>query len=156
MRLIHSILALTALFVAPAWADNDSWAHTLADPTVSHGEAEFSISYPGEQGGAVQTFTVASLGGGRFKAWAHSSRRAVRTKDLSKAHYEELLTGLRELDFTSFEKEGLGACEKFTLKIKAASREGRFEGCREGNANASKISRLAHRTEFLLLSAPGR
>ncbi len=156
MRSLVLILAFTILTVVTAGADDESWSQALSNPALIHEQAEFSIFYPDEHGGAVRTLTVASVGSSRYKAWAHSSRRALRTRDLSRAQYDELFTVLSGLDFASFEKEGLGACEKFTLKIKVADREGRFEGCREGNDNASKISRLAHRTEFLLLSAPSR
>ena len=147
---------LAAMCASCAASPSRSWPQILSDESAMAGEAEFSISYPGEQGGAVQTFTVSSLGGGRYKAWAHSSRRAVREKELTSQQYEELAASLRQLDFQALEQEEPGACEKFTLKIQVRGREGRFQGCRRSGANASLISRLAHRTEFLLLSAPGR
>lgn len=133
-----------------------AWREALADRAQVLEDSEFSILFPEEMYPGIRSLSASAHGRRPARAWAHSSRRALRENELSAGQYWELWQELRALSFEDFPQEDVSRCDTYTLTVRVGRKEGKFTGCRTASSNASAVSRLAHKTQFYVLSGASK
>ncbi|MBI3544735.1 MAG: hypothetical protein HY075_15805 [Deltaproteobacteria bacterium] len=124
----------------------------LSDNAALLADSEFSVTFPEERHkGALRTISARSV---RSKAEGsgHSTHKQLMTGNLTEVEYKSLIEMLRQLDEKDLGSGRVEGClEPFNLRVRVGTKQHVFTGCRGGSHNATIISHLCQKLEFLLL-----
>lgn len=125
------------------------------DERLLNNDSEFTIKYPEERGSGIKVISAQSLHG-RVHGEGHSAKKQLVSGVVSRADYRSLIEMIGQLDVTALSQKVPGGCiEPIQLILRMGRKKNVYMGCRDATLNASLISKVARKLEFLLIKNTG-